>query len=218
MKPQATDACRRDLRWRDDPTYRRLLGEPAWRRLSPAIRLRFGLKPAPGRRLVYQGVMREVRCSRLGALLAHLCRAIGTPLAPYRGRDVPTRVQVFPEARGGGIVWRRVYDFPGRRPSRVVSIKRPDDRAGLVERVGGGFGMILETFERDACLHFRSLGYFWEIAGWRLPLPGLLTPGVTHVVHADEADGRFCFRMTIRHPWLGETFFQDGLFRAVEGI
>jgi len=205
-------------RWRDDPTYRQLLGEAAWERLSPAIRLRFGLKPAIGCRLRYRGQMLAVRCSRLGWLLAQLCRLIGTPLATGRGRAVPTLVDVYPEAEGGGIVWRRLYGFPGRRPNRVVSIKRPDASHGLIECVGGGFGMALDVFEREASLHFRSRAYFWDFGGRRLPIPALLTPGVTHVVHSDEPDGRFRFRMTIRHPWLGETFFQDGVFQPVDGI
>ena len=31
-----------------DPLDREILGEAAWRRLAPAVRLRFSLKPGPG--------------------------------------------------------------------------------------------------------------------------------------------------------------------------
>ncbi|MDH3475649.1 MAG: DUF4166 domain-containing protein [Rhodospirillales bacterium] len=212
-----------DIRCRPDPTYRRLLGDEAWNRLSTEIRLRFGLKPndfkSSGReRIRYRGVMEEVRCSRAGWLLAQACRLIGTPLAFNRGRDVPVEVWVYKEAGGEGVAWERLYRFPGRRPVTVVSAKRPDRRDGLVECVGGGFGMVLRVFEADGSLNFLSLRYFWQLAHWRLPIPALLTPGTTHVVHGDEADGRFRFTMTVRHPWLGETYYQTGLFRAVEGI
>lgn len=206
-----------DYRCQPDPTYRRLLGDEAWNRLSPAIRLRFGLKPAGRERVCYTGAMVEVRRSPAGWLLAQACRLIGTPLAPHRGCDIPVQVQVFTEPGGEGVVWQRLYGFPGRRPVTVVSAKRPDARAGLVEVVGGGFGMALEVFEAGGALHFFSRRYFWQFAGLRLPLPFLLGPGATHVVHADEPDGRFRFTMTVRHPWLGETFFQDGIFDVAEG-
>lgn len=200
-----------------DPTFRRLMGEAAWRRLSPAIRLRFGVKPTAGQPLVYSGRMVDVRCSWAGWLLAQFCRLIGTPFAPFRGREVPTEVRVYPEARGEGLVWERRYRFPDRTAT-VYSVKRPDARDGLLECVGGGFGMVLAVFERDGALHFQSRRYFWQLAGQRLTLPRLLTPGTTHVVHSNHGDGSFSFTMTVRHPWLGETFFQDGRFRAVAGL
>lgn len=200
-----------------DPTFRRLMGEAAWRRLSPAIRLRFGVKPTRGKPLVYGGRMEAVRCSWAGWLLAQFCRLIGTPFAPFRGRDVPTEVRVYPELAGGGLVWERRYRFPGRTAT-VYSVKRPDARDGLLECVGAGFGMTLAVFEQDSALHFRSRRYFWQLAGRRLTLPRLLTPGTTHVVHRDHGDGSFNFTMTVRHPWLGETFFQDGRFRALAGV
>ena len=201
-----------------DPLYRKLLGEAAWLRLAPAVRLRFGLKPGPGEAFRYEGAMAEVRCSRAGWLLAQLCRVIGTPLAPYRGREVPTIVEVEPERNGAGLLWRRVYSFAGRGPVTVSSIKRPDGDSGLLEAVGGGFAVELEVFERDGRLHFMSRRYFWQLGPLRLPLPAALAPGVLHVVHGDEGDGRFRFTLSTVHPWLGETFYQDGVFRAVQGI
>jgi hypothetical protein len=202
----------------DDPLYRELLGEAAWGRLAPAVRLRFALKPAAGQAFRYEGVMEEVRCSRAGWLLAQLCRVIGTPLAPHRGRHVPTIVEVLPERRGGGLLWRRVYRFAGRAPVTVTSIKRPDGAGGLMEAVGGGFAMALEVFERGGRLHFVSNRYFWQLGPLRLPLPAALAPGVLHVIHGDEGGGRFRFTLSTVHPWLGETFYQDGVFQAVQGV
>jgi hypothetical protein len=201
-----------------DPLYREILGEAAWQRLAPAVRLRFGLKPGRGEAFRYEGVMAEVRCSRAGWLLAQLLRMIGTPLAPYSGRHVPTIVEVLPERHGAGLLWRRVYRFAGRAPVAVSSIKRPDGDGGLLEAVGGGFGMELEVFERDGRLHFMSRRYFWQLGPLRLPLPAVLAPGLLHVVHGDEGGGRFRFTLSTVHPWLGETFYQDGVFRAVRGV
>jgi hypothetical protein len=33
-------------------------------------------------------------------------------------------------------------------------------------------------------------------------------------VHSDEGQGRFRFRISVVHPQLGETFFQDGVFET----
>jgi hypothetical protein len=196
-----------------DPTFRRLVGELAWRRLRPAIRDRFSWKPMPGGAIRYQGVMAVVRCSLVGAVIARLCRLIGTPLAPYGGDDVPATVTLRAADRGG-IVWERLYHFAGRPAIRCLSVKRASAEEGLLECVGGGIGMWLSLAESGGALHFRSTGYFWRRGPWRLAIPSWFTPGVLHVVHADLGGGRFRFRILVRHPLFGETFFQDGIFAA----
>jgi hypothetical protein len=48
----------------------------------------------------------------------------------------------------------------------------------------------------------------------KIPLPAWLSPGTTHVEHADESNGWFRFTMTVTHPLFGEVFYQTGRFRA----
>jgi hypothetical protein len=187
------------------PDFRRLVGEAAWAELPPAVRARFTDTAAR----TYQGAM-AVRASAAGLVFAQLCRLIGTPLAPGRGEDVPVSVKVF-ERSDGAMVWDRYYRFGDRRPVKVGSCKKAD-RRGLVEVVRGGLGMALDVSVEDHALHFRSRGYFWEVLGLRIPLPGLITPGAAHVFHRDEGRGRFTFGLRFVHPWLGETFWQEGLF------
>lgn len=196
-----------------DPSFRALLGELAWRRLPAAVRERFAWKPAPGHAIVYRGTMLEVRASRIGALTARLCRLVGTPLAPYRGADVPVTVRLSLAGDGHGIVWERLYRFPGRAPVRCASVKQatPD---GLVECVGRGVGMRLALSERNGELHFRSTGFFWRWRRWHIALPAFLAPGEMHVVHADLGGGWFRFRISVRHPLFGQTLYQDGIFAA----
>jgi hypothetical protein len=194
-----------------DPSFRALLGELAWRRLPTAVRDRFGAKPAPGAAIRYTGQMSVVRASRAGWLMAQACRLLGTPLAPHRGADVPVVVTLRLDRDGSGIVWERAYRFPGRAPLRCVSVKRATPE-GLIECVGRGVGMWLKLTEDKGELHFRSTGYFWRCGKRRLAMPGWLTPGEMHVVHADLGGGRFRFRIAVRHPLFGETFFQDGIF------
>jgi hypothetical protein len=194
-----------------DPSFRALLGELAWRRLPPAVRERFAWKPAPGAEIRYRGVMAVVRRSMIGALMAQLCRLIGTPLAPYGGRDVPVSVRLRRDADSSGVVWERTYHFAHRAPVTCRSVKRAES-SGLVEIVGAGIGMTLALAECQGALHFRSTGYFGRWRRWRLTLPRWLTPGEMHVVHADLGGGRFRFAIAVTHPLFGEIIRQDGVF------
>ena len=197
-----------------DPSFQHLLGDLAWRRLAPAVRERFRWKPASGAEIRYAGEMALVRSSAMGWVLAQLCRLIGTPLAPHRGQNIPVSVTLSLDTDGTGVVWRRVYRFPNRRAIACVSIKRSTVADSLIECVGGGVGMWLRLSERDGALHFRSIGYFWALGRWRVAIPDWLTPGALHVTHCDEGQGRFRFRISVIHPLLGETFFQDGVFSS----
>ncbi|HVJ53341.1 MAG TPA: DUF4166 domain-containing protein [Aliidongia sp.] len=193
--------------------FERLVGAFGWRRLPADIRRRFGHEPEPGHDIRYVGIMSRVDCSLAGLALAQLCRLIGTPFAPYRGADIPVDILLRATPSGDGIVWMRDYHYPGLDPIRVSSTKQAAGDGTLLECVAYGFGMRLEVFEADRILHFRSLGYFWQVWGRRVPLPDLLSPGRAHVIHQDLGRGRFRFAMTIRHPLLGMLFEQDGIFR-----
>lgn len=201
-----------------DPTFRRLLGDAAWRRLDADVRARFAVTPGIGDVFAFVGEMAVVRRSRYGWLLAQICRLIGTPVVPQRGRDVPTVVRIFRSPDGNGVVWERRYAFRGRSPVVVASTKRADPPHGLLECASHGFAMRLRLLERDGALHFASTGYCVDIGRWRLPIPDLLTPGTAHVVHSDEGDGWFRFTMTFRHRLFGETYFQEGRFRQMEAV
>ena len=191
--------------------YRLLLGEVAWQRLDPAVRARFD-DSDKARNARYDGIMYVVRGSWLGRLLAQLCRLIGAPLALRQERNVQMRVRVYPDERQGGLVWDRIYRYRFHRPDRVRSTKRLDIRDGLMECVGGGFGMLLRVTETAGGITFTSTGYFWRLGRWRVPLPSLLTPGTTTVHQQDLGGGQFRFTLEVLHPLLGEMFYQNGVF------
>lgn len=183
----------------------------AWARLRPGIQARFARDPAAGEEFVYSGIMTVIRRSRAGWLFAQLTRLIGNPLTPYAGTDIPMQVRLYP--KDGGVCWERRYMYANRKPVVVSSVKRESAEGEMLEVVGGGFGMKLRVHVIDGQLHFTSYRYFCRFLFWRLPLPHLLTPGETQVAHLDLGEGSFIFRLAIRHPLLGETFFQEGRFR-----
>jgi hypothetical protein len=199
------------------PDFAALVGPAGWQRLAPDIRRRFGVAPAAGHAIRYEGVMSRVECSGAGWLLAQACRAIGTPFAPHRGTDVPVAITLCQEPTDGAIIWEREYRYPGQVPIRVRSVKRGTAEGGLLECVGAGFAMCLDVGEEDGALHFRCERYVWRFGRWSVRLPGLLSPGAAHVVHEDLGDGRFRFAMTVRHRLLGLLFYQDGVFQEETG-
>ena len=143
----------------------RAMGIAAWRRLTPSIRQRFIKTCDHVSHHLYKGVMTHVESSRAGWLLAQFCRLFGTPLAPHRGKQVPMEVTVYPDEKGRGVIWARKYLYPDHRPVTVRSAKILDHGEKLMECVGGGFGMLLEVYEENRALHFKSTRYFWEILG-----------------------------------------------------
>jgi Domain of unknown function (DUF4166) len=192
---------------------RELLGNTAWERLPAAVRVRFTESELA---VVYSGEFDIVRASRLGRLIAHLCRLIGTPIVPHTGRAVPAVVRVSPTPRG--VEWQREYRWRNRPPSVVRSTKAITAHGTLVEELPARLCMALDVYEAQGVLHFVSRGYYFDV---RLPLtshrlkvvlPAWLAPGITHVEHRDETPGWFRFTMTVTHAVFGELFYQTGRF------
>jgi uncharacterized protein DUF4166 len=199
-------------------SLKEVLGEGAWMRLPQAVRARF----ADAHRAVdYVGEFEVVRASLLGRIIAWACQAIGTPVAPDTGRNVPAIVHVGPAGRG--VEWRREYRWPHRSPCLVRSTKVIGSDGTLVEELPAGLCMSLDVYEKGAALHFVSRAYYFEVTipglrqRLRLVLPLWLSPGITHVEHIDESEGWFRFTMTVTHPFFGEIFYQTGRFHALGG-
>lgn len=180
-----------------------LVGPAAWQRLPPAVQRRF----ATGHRAItYRGSM-DMRCSRLGRVLAWLVKPFKSPLVTANARGVTTTVHVQPV--GAGVEWGRCFD---NGVGRVCSTKELDAAGRLQECTRGGLGMALEVFEQGGDLVFESRRYFLALGGWRVVIPRLLSPGTCRVEHRDLGHGRFRFTLSMTHPLWGETFHQTGVF------
>ena len=92
---------------------------------------------------------------------------------------------------------------------------RESARGEVLEYVGFGLGMKLLLSVDHGNLHFQSDGYFWQLFGVRIPVPGVFTPGKTFLWHNNETPDRFNIRIEIRHALLGTTFTQVGVFQEV---
>jgi len=194
------------------PDYQSLLGNEAWARLHPDIQSRFSSKNTY-RAVVYRGVMQSIHLSLAGKLLAQLCRLIGTPLALYCGKDVPVKVNVYPDNKLKGVTWDRYYYYPAKPTNRIRSTKCILQSSRLIEVIGSGFGMYLNLYEKDSAIVFESTDYFLQIFGIKLPIPHLLTPGKTLVRQRALQEGEFEFTLEVDHPLLGAVFKQSGRFK-----
>jgi hypothetical protein len=199
-----------------DRSIEQLLGPQRWAALPADVRRRFSFHPGKGGTTVYCGEIVEARASRLGWLLAQFARLIGAPLPTRWDESVPASVTVMPVTRAdghaGGQIWTRVY---GRRrgfPQAINSLKRFAGPTGLEEYIGCGIGIALRLEADRRALHFLSDHYFLEVAGLRLRLPRLLSPGRLTVSHGDLGGGRFSFSLRLVHPLFGELMRQTAVF------
>ena len=193
---------------------REVLGATAWSRLPEAVRERFAETTAVA---TYAGAYEVVRANALGRVFAWLGTWFGTPVAPRAENHVAARVLVRPDARG--VAWDREYLWADGTRSLVHSTKVVTEGGLLIEMLPARLCMPLDTYVEGGVLHFVSRGYYFHLgAGFRLWLPTLLSPGVTHVEHIDLGHGWFRFTMTVMHPLAGEVYFQTGRFCAAEEL
>ena len=147
-----------------------------------------------------------------GWLFAQVCRAIGTPLAPYRGRNIPMSIELIPDEKLHGVAWNRRYEFSPSNTFTVCSTKCAGQNSEFVEHIGCGFSMRLKLSENKGGLVVTSVAYEIVVAGRHFRIPALLTPGVTTVTHEQLTGDRFRFTLSVDHPLLGRTIYQDGEF------
>lgn len=195
--------------------FKKILGAK-WGGLHPDIRTRFNRNPLPGIALHYKGTLTELTCSRMGKLLGYLTMPmIKGALMPFNDANFPVDIEVYSKQGSAAIFKQRTYFLHGRKPVQFTSFMREAPNGDVLEYVGMGLGMKLVLDVRDGNLHFESDGYFWELLGVRIPLPGILTPGKTFLFHRNNNVDQFDIRIEIRHAWFGTTFTQAGVFREV---
>lgn len=211
--PAVTALTRPAKRELADLRFCSLLGAEGWASLPAAVRNRFAKRLMPGHSVSYAGVVAECRMTAPGWLLAQLCRAIGAPLPLNRDTGVAAVVTVTEDGGSGGQVWTRMYAHRRGFPQVIHSAKRFAGPTGLEEYLGLGVGIALRVEACGAGIAFISDHYFLKAGGWRLRLPGWLSPGHLRIDHQDRGEGRFTFTLSLDHSLLGSLIHQVGEFR-----
>lgn len=196
--------------------FKKILGDE-WLKLHPDIQARFEKNPEPGRPLTYQGELEELSCSFWGKIFGYMTMPlIKGALIPYTAYHFPVDIQVYSKLNCSHIFKQRIYRLPGRKPIKFTSYMKESSKGEVLEYVGAGLGMKLIVFEKDGDLHFKSDGYFWDIGFFRIPIPDILSPGNTYLMHINEGNNQFRIRIDIKHKLLGRMFVQAGVFRQVD--
>jgi len=196
--------------------FRKILGAE-WQNLHPDIQMRFSKNPAPGKPLYYTGILSELTCSKIGKLLGYLTLPlIKGALIPYNDSNFPVDIQVYSKPNCPYIFKQRIYRLHNRKPIKFTSYMRESEKGEVLEYVGMGLGMKLVLRVQDKNLHFTSDGYFWDIFGYRIPLPGIFTPGKTFLCHQNNNSSQFNIRIEIRHCLFGTTYTQVGIFHETQ--
>lgn len=110
-------------------------------------------------------------------------------------------ISVHIETNENGETWTRCFG-PSRFTSRLTDGNR--ERIGLFEE---RFGPLRFTFDMRPA----DKGLVWDFVGWSiagLPLPRRLAPRIR--AGAEDADGRYRFRVVAVHRWLGLLFAYRG--------
>ncbi|MCH8620873.1 DUF4166 domain-containing protein [Undibacterium sp. TS12] len=195
--------------------FRKILGRE-WQKLHPDIQARFAKNPEPGKPLYYTGELSELSCSRIGKLLGHITKPmIAGALIPYTDHNFPVDIMVYSKPDCPSIFKQRIYRLHNRKPIQFTSYMQESEKGEVLEYVGMGLGMKLVLHVHEGNLYFTSDGYFWDVLGWRIPIPGIFTPGKTFLCHRNDNPEQFNIRIEIKHALFGLTFKQVGVFREI---
>lgn len=151
-----------------------------------------------------------------GWMLAQVCRLFGAPLPLSRQSGGAALVSVSEAESSRGQCWTRIYARPGSFPQVIHSAKRFAGPTGLEEYLGRGLGMALRVEPLSDGIAFVSDHYFLLVAGWRIRLPSILSPGVTRVIHRQVSGASFLFELEVNHRWAGQLIHQQVLFEDVD--
>jgi len=199
-----------------DVRFRALLEREEWERLPPEVQSRFSKHLAGTQTALYRGVVIDMQMSRLGWLLAQVCRLFGAPLPLSRQAGGTAVVSVSEDRRCAGQCWTRIYARRGGFPQVIHSAKRFAGPTGLEEYLGRGLGMALRLEPLSDGLAFVSDHYFLQIGRWRVRLRRAITPGTARITHRQIAGKRFLFELIVEHPRVGKLLHQQILFDDVE--
>lgn len=195
--------------------FKKILGEE-WKKLHPDIQARFERNPALTKPLYYSGYLSELTSSKFGKILGYFSLPfLKGALIPFDDFDFPVDIKVYSKPNDPAIYKQRIYYLHTRKPIQFTSHMRESETGDVLEYVGFGLGMKLILYIKDSNLYFTSNGYFWEVSGWRIPLPDLLTPGKVFLSHCNDNPSQFNIRIEIKHILFGTSFTQIGVFHEV---
>lgn len=189
-----------------------------WDNVYPAVRERMDKLLTSTRPIIFEGEG-CARRSRIGCIFAYLARTSGAPLVWRQGENVKTRVTVAP-TKNGLRCWHRLFVFPDGYEQLIQTSKAMDPTLGFIDAVGAEgekrLATKMDVWTKGKSLFFASSMYIVRFKYFNIRIPAFFTPGTLFAEHRDLGNGNFRYILKFTHPFWGETFYQDGIFRMVD--
>jgi hypothetical protein len=120
---------------------------------------------------------------------------------------VPAKPCPAPDAEWTPVRRQEHAQMQAHVPAKWTPVRRQEHAQMKESRACSG------SVGTEHVLVFRSAGYFVQLLGRRVSLPGWLTPGALTVTHGELPDGRFSFTLDLVHPRFGALIRQAAVFR-----
>jgi hypothetical protein len=197
-----------------EPVIKAALGND-WERLPEILRRNFNLRPGDDCEVRLEGVMYEVRHSRVAKLFVYAGQLLGA-LVPYQGENIEVRIDIRTHKTDPRFThWHRVHFFP-QNPEYVFSSRMEYLRDNeFIERVKFGVAMRMKASLYEDILKFEAICYQWDLFGLSIRLPNWLLLGTGVIVERQVSAEQFEMSYVIDHPLWGRTFTYRGLFWIV---
>src|SRR6185312_9556995 len=177
---------------KSEQTFKSIFGS-AWEKLPPVFQKRYSNRPYSHDITTVEGKM-DITLSKAMSCLAPLLRLLHV-LVPYKGKNIPVKVDFRSEIDSTAVCLDRKFYFPGKQPyefnSRMQIIKDND----VIERMSFGVSWKSYYFYDSEKVIMQHKGYVWKIFGLNIPLPLEIFIGKGHA--EEEAIDDNSYRVTM---------------------
>ncbi len=197
-----------------EPIFKSIFGK-TWEELPVALKKHYANRPYSNDVVALDGVM-DIKLSKLTRAMKPLFKVFGT-LVPYEGKNIPTTVYSKSELNSGNYILERHFHFPHQKPYvfRSAFMHKKDNQVLEITKFGISW-LCYYTYENEnKKVLLTHKGYAWKIFGLIIPVPLTLLLGKVYAEEQVIDDNSFRMRMSINHPWFGDTFEYKGRFKIV---
>lgn len=193
----------------NEPGFKPVLNT-AWENLPPVFLKRYANRPYSDDRATVEGKM-DVSYSRLMACIMPIIRIMRI-LAPYRGKDIPVKVDFRSTVDSNVTYLDRKFYYPGKQPYEFNSRVQPIKDSEVIEYMSFGIGWKMHYFNDGLKIVMQHKGYVLRLFGYNIPLPLGFLIGKGHTEETVINDNSYCVTMSITHKLFGTLYSYTGDF------
>jgi hypothetical protein len=192
-----------------EPTFKPIFGSD-WDKLPPVFQKRYVNHPFSADLATVEGKM-DIDFAKIMACFMPFFKLFHV-LVPYKGNDIPVKVNFRSEKDSAAVCLDRTFFFPDKKPyefnSRMLLIKENE----VIERMALGLGWRTHYYYDGTKVIMEHRGYVWQIFGLNIPLPLEIFIGRGHAEEEVVDDNAYRVTMAMLHPWLGVLYSYSGVF------